>query len=310
LTEDRTRTTPDISVIIPFRDGAADLPALVDGLRRQTLAPKAFEVIWIDDASNDAGGTWLRERLAPGWRILSHTESRGAYVSRNAGVRAAAADNLAFTDVDCRPSERWLEQGLAALAAAPRVAGRIHFDQPRSPSIAQLVDMGRFFRQRQYVKEGFGATANLFLRRSAFDAVGGFDERLRWGGDYEFGRRCLAAGIPIQYAEDVVVHHPARSSLRELLRKAERVGYGAGQVARRGGSPVRVFARRAWDRLSLTQRRGLEEQHIAVDGRWRSLLVSVVLLLVMAATALGSLRGFAFAVDSGSQDTHRRKGVA
>jgi hypothetical protein len=90
------------------------------------------------------------------------------------------------------------------------------------------------------------------------------------------------------------------------------VGYGAGQIARRGGAPVRVFVRRAWDRLTLTRRRGLKEQDIPVVGLKQSLLVTAVLLLVMVATALGCLRGFAFSgtMDSSHQDTQRRKEMA
>jgi glycosyltransferase involved in cell wall biosynthesis len=218
--------------------------------------------------------------------------SRGSYAARNTGLAHAAAPNLAFTDVDCRPREDWLERGLAALATSPRVAGRIHFDQPGAPSVVELVDMGRFFRQRQYVREGFAATANLFARREVFDAVGGFDDALRWGGDYEIGRRCLAAGIPIVYADDVVVDHHARSTLGELLRKSDHVGFGAGQVARRGGSSIGTIAKRAADRLTLARRRGLKERNIQVHGTTRSLLVTGVLMLAMTATALGFARGF------------------
>jgi glycosyltransferase involved in cell wall biosynthesis len=178
---------PAISVIIPFRNARGQLPTIVDALKRQTLDQSRFEVIWIDDASRDEGGEWLRACRLPGWQILVQSESRGSYAARNSGLRAAASDRVAFTDVDCRPDEQWLEQGLAALSASPRVAGRIHLELSRDPSIAELVDASRLLRQRQYVQEGFAATANLFVRRHVFDLVRGFDEHLQSGGDHEFG---------------------------------------------------------------------------------------------------------------------------
>ena len=281
-----------VSVIVPFRDGAVELPALVDALRRQTLPSDAFEVLFVDDGSRDGGPAWLREQRLSRWHVLTHDVSRGSYAARNTGLKHAAAQYVAFTDVDCRPRADWLERGVAALASSPRVAGRIHFDPSPSPSVIELVDMGRFFRQRQYVKEGFAATANLFIRREVFDAVGPFDEALRWGGDYELGRRCVRFGIPIAYADDVVIDHRPRSSLGELLRKGEHVGYGAGQIARRGGSSVGVLIKRAMDRVTLTRNRGLKERDIRVGQKKKSVLVSAVMLLVMMATAFGCLRGF------------------
>jgi glycosyltransferase involved in cell wall biosynthesis len=275
--------TPRISIIIPFRDARHQLAVLVNALRKQTLAPNDFEVIWIDDASRDGGGRWLQEQLPPGWRLLVHAERRGSYAARNTGLRVARSENLAFTDVDCRPHADWLEQGLAALASASRVAGRIHLELSDSPSTAELVDAGRFLRQRRYVEEGFGATANLFVHRKVFGVVGEFDEHLQSGGDQEFGWRCSQAGISIHYAENAVVSHPARTSLRQLLRKGERIGFGAGQVMRRGGMPLRTLGTRASERLALARTRGTKER--------RSLLVSSVHLLLIVATAVGCVKG-------------------
>jgi len=285
---------PKISVIVPFRDGEDELPALVEALKRQTLSPDDFEVVFIDDASRDDGPRWLRGQALPAWRVLTHEVSRGSYAARNTGLKHTTAPNLAFTDVDCRPRPDWLERGLVALSASPRVAGRIQFESPTSPSVVELVDMGRFFRQRQYVKEGFAATANLFIRRAVFEVVGAFDDTLRWGGDYELGRRCLAAGIPIEYSEHVVIDHRPRSSLTELLKKGDHVGYGAGQIARRGGSSLGVLLKRGMERLTLTRKLGLKEREIQVRETRRSVLVTAVMLLVMMATAVGCLRGFVF----------------
>jgi hypothetical protein len=43
------------------------------------------------------------------------------------------------------------------------------------------------------------------------------------GGDWEWNRRATRAGFTIAYGESVVIHHPARSSWRELLKKSLRV---------------------------------------------------------------------------------------
>lgn len=284
--------TPRISVIIPFRDARVQLPQVVDALRRQTLAENAFEVIFIDDASRDGGDRWLQEQLRPGWRILSHAHARGSYAARNTGLRVAATEYLAFTDVDCRPHPDWLERGFSSLGSSPRVAGRIDLELSGSPSTAELVDAGRFLRQRDYVEEGFAATANLFVHRNVFDVVGEFDEQLQSGGDQEFGWRCSQAGIPIQYAENASVSHPARTSLRQLLRKGERIGFGAGQVLRRGEMPLRTLGKRASERLKLAGTRGPKGRDLGIVDVKRSALVTATHLLLALATAVGCVKGF------------------
>ena len=53
-----------------------------------------------------------------------------------------------------------------------------------------------------------------------------FLSELRSGGDYEFGRRLFNLNERIQYADDSVVYHPARSTFKEKLSKSKRVAEG------------------------------------------------------------------------------------
>jgi len=67
-------------------------------------------------------------------------------------------------------------------------------------SKAAVVDAALHMTQRAWVEShGFGATANLFERRTVFDQVGVFDARIRRGGDTEFGHRAVAAGFRLEY---------------------------------------------------------------------------------------------------------------
>jgi glycosyltransferase involved in cell wall biosynthesis len=282
---------PRISVIIPFRDARPHLPALVTALRSQTISLDRFEVIWIDDASRDGGGLWLQEQLSPGWQLSTFSEPRGSYAARNKGVQVATSDNLAFTDADCRPHPDWLERGLIALTDGPRAAGRIQTKLSAAPSLAEIVDAGRFFRQRHYVQEGFAAGANLFVRRTVFDAVGGFAEHLKSGGDQEFGWRCSKAGIPIHFAERAVVDHAARASIRELLKKGERVGFGSGQMLRSRGIPARTLAKRARERFRNVRTHQVSDGALPPVGIVRSCSVTAVHLLLVLVNAAGALRG-------------------
>ncbi|MEJ2356406.1 MAG: hypothetical protein P8Y62_11040, partial [candidate division WOR-3 bacterium] len=50
------------------------------------------------------------------------------------------------------------------------------------------------------------------------------------GGDHEFGNRLYEAGYKIHYEPDIVMKHPNRSSLKQLLKKAFRIGRGYKQI--------------------------------------------------------------------------------
>lgn len=219
-----------VSVIIPVYDQWDHLRACLEALAQQSLGADSFEVLVVDNGSRttppfrDVAGLsvrWVEEPLP------------GSYAARNAGVRAARAELLAFTDADCRPVVRWLEEGLRVLDGPPRVdlvGGAIELfavsaDQLTAVEAYELV---KAFPQQRYVEvQGFAATANLMLRRSVLELVGPFEERLRSGGDREFGQRAGRAGCTWAYAPLAVVRHPARRTFHELHTKLRRVVSGS-----------------------------------------------------------------------------------
>jgi glycosyltransferase involved in cell wall biosynthesis len=209
--------TPTVSVIVPVRDNPAGIEALVARLAAQSLPLEQFEVVIGDDGSRRGslahfaqGGSWVR---------VSHGGRHTSYAARNRAVAAARGSVLAFCDSDCLPSEDWLERGLAALERTDVAAGEVRFFVTRPPNVWALLTVDMFLDQARNVQLARAVTANLFLRRSLFDAVGGFDESLPSGGDYDFVRRCVAHGLHLSYAADAVVEHPAINHGRTFLRK-------------------------------------------------------------------------------------------
>jgi GT2 family glycosyltransferase len=217
-----------VSVVIPTRNGARRLPIVLEALSRQTLPREHFEVVVVDDASEDETTTVATAH--PLARAVRSDRPLGAPGASNMGVRAASASVIAFTDDDTVPAADWLERGLERLAASESglVAGRIELSLDDPPTAAALVDLGRgYLDQENYVAEGFGATANLWARRDVLEEFGCFDERfLGQGHDRDFGERALLAGRPIGFAGDVIVQHPARSRARDLARVSFRLGRG------------------------------------------------------------------------------------
>ena len=125
----------------------------------------------------------MRELVGARGRVVEVTE-RGAGPARNAGVRASRGEVLAFIDSDCRPDRRWLEEGLAGLRFSDFVGGRVDVlvEDPRRMTAVEAFESVFAFQNERYVKRrGFTVTASMFVSRSAFDAVGPFENGVPGG---------------------------------------------------------------------------------------------------------------------------------
>jgi glycosyltransferase involved in cell wall biosynthesis len=210
---------PSVSIVIPARDAAPTIGRTLEALERQEL-DEPYEVIVVDDGSRDQTCS-IVERFGPGVRLIRSERSEGPGGARNRGAGAARAPVLAFTDADCFPTSRWLAHGLQAIAEVELVQGRVAPD----PTVARTP-----FDRTLWVDGdgGFYQTANLFVRRETFEAVGGFRDwalerpgRRRWSADRRRGRAtrtpigedtlfawgAVRLGARSAFAADALVHH-------------------------------------------------------------------------------------------------------
>jgi glycosyltransferase involved in cell wall biosynthesis len=235
-------SVPEVSVIIPtFRDWEP-LQTCLDYLTRQTLPAERFEIIVANNNPDPDVPPWLR--LPSNARIL-HAPQPGSYAARNKAVAEARAPALAFTDSDCQPMPRWLEAGLeelARLGPMGRVAGALTMvPQGERWTIAEHYDRIFSLQQEEYARAGWGATANLFVTRAAFDLAGPFRADIFSGDDQDWNLRAKAKGSPLAYSAEADVRHPARGSYAELVRKRRRLMGGNHQ--RRPRSRLRQLSR-------------------------------------------------------------------
>jgi len=220
---------PFVSVIVPVYRDWASLAQCLDALSRQSYPQTAFEVIVANNDPRSEVPPAVRERDV---RILDQ-KIPGSYAARNKAVEHASGEILAFTDSDCTPAEDWLERGVDRLLhGSERLAGRVvlTFGSDRL-TWAEIYEKAYAFRQEENAAQGTSVTANLLVWRRIFERVGPFDATLLSRGDTEWGLRASAAGVGIDHAPDVVVYHPARTTLRELLAKRRRLAGGAFQLA-------------------------------------------------------------------------------
>ena len=92
----------------------------------------------------------------------------------------------------------------------------------------------------------FVPTTALVVRRTALDAVEGFDETMRFGEDVDFVWRLATAGWTVRYEPRVQVGHPGRPTTGAWLRQRFDYGTSAAPLARKHGTAVAPLAVSAW----------------------------------------------------------------
>lgn len=259
-------TEPRISVVVPTYRRPDLLERCLAALLRQTLPARDYEIIVCDDGPSDAALDTVR-RLAPpvggpAVRYVPVTETQGPAGARNAGWRQARADIIAFTDDDTVPDPAWLAAGLAAMAPdVDALSGRIIMPLPAAPT--------DYEKDASRLQDAEFATANVFVRRHAMQAVGGFDPRftLAWREDSDLHFSLLEHGFRIARAPQAIVVHPVRPA-----------PFGAGM-----GMQRKIL----FDTLLYKKHPRLYRERIRAHPPWFYLSVTTLLLLALIAFAAG-----------------------
>ena len=238
------RSSAFVSVIVPVFNDSENLKTCLEALESQTYPKNLYEVIVVDNASDEDIESVVSQFEQA---LTTHESHPGSYAARNKGISLAKGDVIAFTDADCIPAPDWIEKGVANLLRFSNcglVGGKIQFvfKEPNQPTVVELYDSVSFLQQQKYVEDKkFGATANLFTLKSVFNNVGFFNDTLKSGADREWGQRVSSSGYKQIYADDTCVAHPARHSLDKLYKKIVRVIGGYQDAKKKQGYPFGEF---------------------------------------------------------------------
>ena len=296
-----------ISVVIPVRDEADSIRALLDGLLSQTLKPA--EIVITDGGSTDATPEIISEYINKGAPICLLREA-AALPGRGRNLAAAQAANewIAFVDAGARPEATWLE------SLARRVRSENDNDRSENDGDVEAVekntDVGEtdidvvygcfepitdtLFKRcavMAYVAppveiEGklvrTRSVASLLMRRSVWQTVGGFPEDLRSAEDLLFLNKIENGNFRTAHAPDALVHWQVQATPAGTFKRF--VTYARNNM--------RAGLWRQWQ-AAIFRRYGLLILSAlpAIIFGWRWLLVTLLLwLLMLAARAAVAIR--------------------
>lgn len=229
----RDDAQPKISVIMPFYNREDWVDWCVGSVLSQKLPDDwDVELIAIDNGSTDN----TVERLKAYPVRLIHCAERGPGAARNAGIAAARAPVLAFTDSDCIADSHWLKHLVEPLMEDPDMiltggdilARQVDRYVASFANEAAILSNYRFFSPGPYFARFF-ATANMACRREHAQAIGGFDNNLWMSEDADFSWRLLELGGKMGFRFNAVIYHQHRTGMAGMFRQA--MDYGAASVA-------------------------------------------------------------------------------
>lgn len=215
---------PSIDVIVPFLGTDAALAEVLQ--RLATIKLRDDDRLMVVDNRPTANAP------NPTAAVVGAPLVQSSYHARNEGARRGGGTWLLFLDGDVIPPsdllERYFERPIDDRVAV--LAGGIEdLAPPQRRTLAErYAHLTTPLSDSNTWRPGFeyAQTANVLVRRAAFEEVGGFEE-VRSGGDADLCFRLAGAGWRVERRRDAVVQHVSRTTVRGLVHQYSRYGAGA-----------------------------------------------------------------------------------
>ena len=213
-----------VSFVVPTKNAARTIAACVRSLRQQ--AYPSIEIILVDNHSSDRTCEIAAEYVD---QVIVAGPERCA--QRNIGAAASTGEIVVFVDADMV-----LEPGIAAEAALLIGAGELDaLVLPEQAFGENFFAECRSLEKRLYLGDPSVEAARA-IRRSLFDAVGGWDETLTAGEDWDLSDRLRAAGCRMGRTAGQVWHDEGTVRLFAQFKKKRYYGRWVAEFVARGGA--------------------------------------------------------------------------
>ena len=191
-------SSPLVSIVIPCYNGSEFIGDAIGTVSSQSYGN--WEIIVIDDGSEDDSvdvvGGFEDDRI----RLLSHSENRGIAATRNTGIEAANGEFVAFLDQDDLWDERKLEKSVRAASELDNpglVQTGLKKTYPNeSPEVLAKRGYSRISEEELaldllFDRRPFYTASTIMVSRAAFDELGSMNDRLTRWDDKEMWIRIL-----------------------------------------------------------------------------------------------------------------------
>ena len=195
-----------VSVVIPTRNSAATIADCLKSVMSQSHRP--IEIIVVDNYSTDSTVEIAKRNGA-----LVMLRSGGRSAQKNWGAKFAKGEYLYFVDSDLILGPDVISRCLAAIEGVDGVLVRT-LDVNRGSRAARLIAS-----RKRILSYDEMNVAVRFVRKEAFDRLGGFDPDIYVGMDTDFHRRFLLKGFRVRYSSATEWHLGSPLTVRGWLKR-------------------------------------------------------------------------------------------
>jgi glycosyltransferase involved in cell wall biosynthesis len=213
------RRSMTFSIVIPALNEENVIGRCLDSIARLEFPHQRFEVIVVDNGSSDCTYEIAESyREAMNITVLLRPKINISAL-RNAGAAASSGEHLIFLDADMIVREDWLRRAEKLfISSEAEIIGGSYGVPEHSSWVARV-----WFRRKAKevnLSPSYIPSGNLMIRRSQFNAIGGFDESLETSEDCDFCCRARALGLNMaEYHALSVVHLGSPQTLLAFFRR-------------------------------------------------------------------------------------------
>ena len=194
-----------ISVIIPTYNRKKTLARAIRSVINQSFSP--FEILIIDDGSNDGTEEWVNENFQNIKYIYQN--NRGVSSARNIGIENANGDWVAFLDSD----DEWLPNKLHEQVKAIDSNPEVKFFHTNEIWIRNGVRVNQMKKHKKYGGYIFEkcldicrvSPSSVLIKKEVLDNIGVFDESLRVCEDYDLWLR-ITSKYPVLFLDEPLIY--------------------------------------------------------------------------------------------------------
>jgi len=222
---------PKVSVIITTYNRARYICEAIDSVLSQTYYD--YEIIIVDDGSRGGPHEILEEytKKYSGKVTYVYQVNKGISGARNAGIRRAKGEFVAFLDDDDVADKDWLEQIINGFLGKEVVACTPKNLSTKPMTLVQAILAFKNDNEVDDIGKNRSsfATTGTVIRSECFGQIGIFDERFSTAADdSDLAYRIISAGYKIRYVPNAVIYYRYRDNLFSLWK--QRYEYGKGGI--------------------------------------------------------------------------------